>query len=156
MEQGFNIFCGWGSFTHYRLTLEPPLLMWCMVQLPWNRALIYFSRFFAARLSSGILFVDSKLNLILTKPFLFVIMLSEFFQPSFLSSFLVILGVFVVQWLSSLEMDTATRVQILDETVGVSHCANTLRKGMNSIILPPAMCKWQGRLDSLTSVWQPV
>ena len=47
----------------------------------------------------------------------------------------------VVKWLSSLEMDTATRVQILDQTDWISHSANTLRKGMNPIILPPAMGK---------------
>ena len=38
-------------------------------------------------------------------------------------------------------MDTATRVQILDETDCISHSTNTLRKGMNPIILPPAMGK---------------
>ena len=47
----------------------------------------------------------------------------------------------VVQWLSSKEMDTATRVQILDETDCLSHSTNTLEKGMNPIILPPAMGK---------------
>ena len=36
-------------------------------------------------------------------------------------------------------MDTATRVQILDETDCISHSTNTLGKGMNPIILPPAM-----------------
>ena len=36
-------------------------------------------------------------------------------------------------------MDTAIRVQILDETDCISHCTNTLGKGMNPIILPPAM-----------------
>ena len=30
-------------------------------------------------------------------------------------------------------------IQILDETDCISHCINTLRKGMNSIILPPIM-----------------
>ena len=40
-----------------------------------------------------------------------------------------------------LEMYTATRVQILNETDGISHSANTLGKGMNPIILPPAMGK---------------
>ena len=35
----------------------------------------------------------------------------------------------------------ATRVQILDETDCISHSTNTLGKGMNPIILPPAMCK---------------
>ncbi len=38
-------------------------------------------------------------------------------------------------------MDTATRVQILDETDSISHSTNTLGKGMNPIILPPAMSK---------------
>ena len=32
-------------------------------------------------------------------------------------------------------MDTATRVQILDETDCISHCTNTLGEGMNPIIL---------------------
>ena len=39
------------------------------------------------------------------------------------------------------EMDTAIRVQILDETDCISHGTNTLGKGMNPIILPPAMGK---------------
>ena len=39
------------------------------------------------------------------------------------------------------EMDTATRVQILDETDCISHSTNTLGKGMNPIILPPALGK---------------
>ena len=34
-----------------------------------------------------------------------------------------------------------TRVQILDETDCISHSTNTLGKGMNPIILPPAMGK---------------
>ena len=38
-------------------------------------------------------------------------------------------------------MDTATRVQILDETDCISHNSNTLGKSMNPIILPPAMVK---------------
>ena len=38
-------------------------------------------------------------------------------------------------------MDTPTRVQILDETDCISHSTNTLGKGMNPIILPPAMGK---------------
>ena len=48
-------------------------------------------------------------------------------------------GVRVVKWLSSLEMDTATRVQILAETDCISHSTNILGKGMNPIIFPPAM-----------------
>ena len=38
-------------------------------------------------------------------------------------------------------MDTATRFQILDETDCISLITNTLGKGMNPIILPPAMGK---------------
>ena len=38
-------------------------------------------------------------------------------------------------------MDTATRVQILDEIDCISHSTNTLGKGMNPIVLPPAMGK---------------
>ena len=36
-------------------------------------------------------------------------------------------------------MDTATRVQIQDKTDYISHSTNTLGKGMDPIILPPAM-----------------
>ena len=39
-------------------------------------------------------------------------------------------------------MDTATRVQILDETNCISHSTNTLGKGMNPIILSPSMGKY--------------
>ena len=42
---------------------------------------------------------------------------------------------------SSWEMDTATRVQILDETDCISHSTNTLGKGMNPIIFTPAIGK---------------
>ena len=38
-------------------------------------------------------------------------------------------------------MDPATRVQILDETGCISQSTNTFGKGMNTIILPPAMGK---------------
>ena len=38
-------------------------------------------------------------------------------------------------------MDTATRVQILDETDSISLSTNTFEKGMNTIILPPTMGK---------------
>ena len=38
-------------------------------------------------------------------------------------------------------MDMATRVQNLDEADCISHNTNTLGKGMNPIILPPAMDK---------------
>ena len=36
-------------------------------------------------------------------------------------------------------MDTVTWVQIPDESLSISHNANTVRKGMNPTILPPAM-----------------
>ena len=39
------------------------------------------------------------------------------------------------------KMDTATRVQILDETDCISHDTNTLGKGMNPIIFPPVIGK---------------
>ena len=42
-------------------------------------------------------------------------------------------------------MDTATRVQILEETDCISHSTNTLGEGMNPIILPLAMGKIVGR-----------
>ena len=42
-------------------------------------------------------------------------------------------------------MDTATRVQILDETDCISHSTNTLGKFMNPIILPSAMGKIVGQ-----------
>ena len=38
-------------------------------------------------------------------------------------------------------MDTATRVQILDETDRISHGTNSFGKGMNPIILPSARGK---------------
>ena len=38
-------------------------------------------------------------------------------------------------------MDAATQVQNLDETDCISHSTNTLGKGINPIILPPAMSK---------------
>ena len=47
----------------------------------------------------------------------------------------------VVQWLSSKEMYTVNRLQHLDEAVCISDRANKIKKGMNPIILPPAMGK---------------
>ena len=38
-------------------------------------------------------------------------------------------------------MDTATRFQIMDETDYISHSTNTLGKGINLIVLLPAMGK---------------
>ena len=43
--------------------------------------------------------------------------------------------------LKIIRKDPATRVQILDEADCISHSTNTLGKGMNPIILPPAMGK---------------
>ena len=48
-------------------------------------------------------------------------------------------------------MDTATRVQILDETDCISHCCNTLGKGKNPIILPPGQT-WFFSLGEVTSL----
>ena len=46
-----------------------------------------------------------------------------------------------MQWLSLLEMVTATYIQILDEAVCIWKCANTLEKGMDPTILRSAMDK---------------
>ena len=40
-----------------------------------------------------------------------------------------------------MKIDTATQVQILADANCISHSTNTLGKGMNPIILPPAMGK---------------
>ena len=42
-------------------------------------------------------------------------------------------------------MDTVTQVQILDESDCISHSTNSLGKGMNPIILSPAMGKIVGQ-----------
>ena len=42
---------------------------------------------------------------------------------------------------TEMEMNTATLVQILDDTDCISHSTNSLGKGMNPIILPPDMGK---------------
>ena len=47
----------------------------------------------------------------------------------------------LLRQLSSRKMNTVTQVQILDETDCISHSTDTLGKGMNPIILPPAMGK---------------
>ena len=46
-------------------------------------------------------------------------------------------------------MDTVTRIQILDVAYCISYSTNTLGKGMNPIIFPPAMSKKWDRLGSL-------
>ena len=48
---------------------------------------------------------------------------------------------FVVYWTPSFEMDAATEVQNLHETICISCRANTHGKGINSFILPSAMGK---------------
>ena len=50
-------------------------------------------------------------------------------------------------------MDTETQVQIQGEVDWISHCTDTLGKGMNSI-LPPAIGKLFGSQGSLNLVWQ--
>ena len=47
----------------------------------------------------------------------------------------------VVLWISSMELNTATSVKMLDEAVCISHSGNTIRKGMHPIILPPVKGK---------------
>ena len=47
----------------------------------------------------------------------------------------------MVKWLHSSEMGTVTQVQILDDAVCISQSTDTLGKGMNPTILPPAMGK---------------
>ena len=47
----------------------------------------------------------------------------------------------VILWYNGYRRRKWTRVQILDETDCISHSTNTLGKGMNPIILPPAMDK---------------
>ena len=47
----------------------------------------------------------------------------------------------MVYWLSSWEIDTSTRVQILNEAVCISDCINTLGKGIHPTILSSAMSK---------------
>ena len=42
-------------------------------------------------------------------------------------------------------MGTATQVQILDDNFYISHSASTFGKGINPIILPPAMGTIAGR-----------
>ena len=42
-------------------------------------------------------------------------------------------------------MDLTTRVQILDKAVCISHSVNTLGKGMNTTIIPPARGKIVGK-----------
>ena len=39
------------------------------------------------------------------------------------------------------EKDTETQLQILNDAIFISHCTNTLGKGINPIILLPAMGK---------------
>ena len=46
-----------------------------------------------------------------------------------------------MKWLSSKEMDTANRFQILDEVVFILHSANTIENGMHPTILAQAIDK---------------
>ena len=48
---------------------------------------------------------------------------------------------FPIKVLTSQDVDTTTRVQILDEPDYILHSSNTLGKGMNPNILLPAMGK---------------
>ena len=53
-------------------------------------------------------------------------------------------------------MESATPVQILDETVCISLCANALGKSMNQSVLFPALSKLSGRLSSLALIRQAI
>ena len=57
---------------------------------------------------------------------------------------------------SPYQVNSVTGVQILDEGDCISHRGNTLEKGVNPIIFPPAMAEVSGRLGSLALVRQPV
>ena len=54
---------------------------------------------------------------------------------------IIILILFQMILYKLINMDTATRFQIQDKTDCISHCVNSLGKGMNWNILPPAMGK---------------
>ena len=58
-------------------------------------------------------------------------------------SILVLLSgdIFGYSGVTVIELKTAIQVQIIDETVCLSHCANTLGKGMNLTILPSSKSK---------------
>ena len=55
------------------------------------------------------------------------------------------LEVSIVKWLSSLEMDPANRVQVMDKTDCISHSANILKKDIHPTILPLTMGKIVGQ-----------
>ena len=54
-------------------------------------------------------------------------------------------------WSNGYEIDTATRVRILDEADLISHRTDTLGKSKHPIILPPGMGTY-ARLGSLSMV----
>ena len=47
----------------------------------------------------------------------------------------------MVQWVLSWEMENATLVEILDESILISVNGHTIGKGMHKTILPPAIDK---------------
>ena len=49
-------------------------------------------------------------------------------------------------------MDMANWVQILDESESIWNSGTSLKNGINSIILPPAMDKYSNRLGSLSLI----
>ena len=53
-------------------------------------------------------------------------------------------------------MDTTTWVRILYDADCISHRLNNIDKGMNPIILPPAMSEYLGRRVSIALVRQLV
>ena len=48
------------------------------------------------------------------------------------------------------QMELVTWIQILDESVCISFCANGFSKGMNLSVLSQAMSKLSGKLNSLS------
>ena len=53
-----------------------------------------------------------------------------------------------------MEVDKGSRIQIMYESIRISHRANTLQKGLSSTNLLPAMSKIEGQTVAL--LWQPV
>ena len=62
----------------------------------------------------------------------------------------------VCVWLLKLEMDTVTRLQILDEAAYILQSVLPLGKGISPTILPPCLDKRYITLGSLTLICKPV
>ena len=62
----------------------------------------------------------------------------------------------MVKSLSLSARGSVIRVQVLDQVDCISHSTDIHRKGMNPIILPPAMGKYEGWLGCLALLRRPV